>query len=61
MLFRSVGPHVLVKGGDYRVEEIAGHESVLASGGQVITLDFLAGHSTSELLARAGKSGEDVA
>ena len=60
-LIEAVGPHVLVKGGDYRVEEIAGHESVLASGGQVITLDFLAGHSTSELLARAGKSGEDVA
>ena len=60
-LIEAVGPHVLVKGGDYEVAQIAGHESVLASGGRVITLDFLAGHSTSEMLARLGKSGEDVA
>ncbi len=60
-LIEAVGPHVLVKGGDYQVEQIAGHESVLASGGRVITLDFLAGHSTSGMLERLGKSGEDVA
>ena len=57
-LIEAVGPHVLVKGGDYQVEQIAGHECVLASGGRVITLDFVAGHSTSGMLARLGKSGE---
>jgi len=60
-LIEAVGPHVLVKGGDYQVAQIAGHESVLASGGRVITLDFLAGHSTSGMLERLEKSGEDVA
>ena len=54
-LIEAVAPDVLVKGGDYKVEEIAGHESVLARGGRVITLDFVEGHSTSGLLARLGK------
>ncbi len=51
-LIEAVAPNILVKGGDYRVEEIAGHESVLARGGQVLTLDFVPGHSTSSMLAR---------
>ncbi len=54
-LIEAVAPDVLVKGGDYKVEEIAGHESVLARGGRVITLDFVEGHSTSGMLARLGK------
>lgn len=54
-LIEAVSPSVLVKGGDYQVEEIAGHESVLASGGRVITLDFVPGHSTSNVLARLGQ------
>ena len=54
-LIEAVAPDVLVKGGDYKVEEIAGHESVLARGGRVIPLGFVEGHSTSGLLARLGK------
>tara|TARA_Y100000385_G_scaffold53362_1_gene50777 strand:+ start:446 stop:1867 length:1422 start_codon:yes stop_codon:yes gene_type:complete len=54
-LIEAVAPDVLVKGGDYKVEEIAGHESVLARGGRVMTLDFVEGHSTSGMLARLGK------
>ena len=54
-LIEAVAPDVLVKGWDYKVEEIAGHESVLARGGRVITLDFVEGHSTSGMLARLGK------
>jgi len=51
-LIERVAPDVLVKGGDYAIEDIAGHESVLAKGGQVITLDYLEGHSTSGLIDR---------
>jgi D-beta-D-heptose 7-phosphate kinase/D-beta-D-heptose 1-phosphate adenosyltransferase len=47
-----LAPDVLVKGGDYVVEEIAGHESVMARGGEVVVLDFLEGHSTSSLIDR---------
>ena len=54
-LVEALAPDILVKGGDYQVEEIAGHESVLARGGRVMTLDFLPGHSTSSLLSRMGK------
>ena len=51
-LIEVLGPDVLVKGGDYAVEQIAGHESVLARGGEVRVLDFVDGHSTSGLIER---------
>jgi D-beta-D-heptose 7-phosphate kinase/D-beta-D-heptose 1-phosphate adenosyltransferase len=51
-LIEVLAPDVLVKGGDYVVEEIAGHESVMARGGEVVVLDFLEGHSTSSLIDR---------
>jgi D-beta-D-heptose 7-phosphate kinase/D-beta-D-heptose 1-phosphate adenosyltransferase len=43
----AVGPDILVKGGDYRVEEIAGADAVLARGGEVRILTFKPGRSTS--------------
>ena len=39
-LIEAVSPDVLGKGGDYAVTEIAGHEHVLAAGGEVIILDW---------------------
>ena len=51
-LVDMVAPDTLVKGGDYTVEQIAGHESVLARGGDVIILDFVPGHSTTEMIER---------
>ena len=51
-LIELVAPDTLVKGGDYTVEQIAGHKSVLARGGDVIILDFVPGHSTSEMIER---------
>lgn len=49
-LVEAVAPDVLVKGGDYAVEEIAGHEFVLDRGGQVLSLPLLEGRSTSGLV-----------
>jgi len=44
-------PDVLVKGGDYTdVRTIAGHDCVLAHGGEVKILPFVAGHSTSSII-----------
>ena len=59
-LIEAIGPDVLVKGGDYRLEQIAGHQAVLARGGQVQVMPFLPGHSSSALLARirGGQVGE---
>ena len=51
-LIDVVAPDTLVKGGDYTVEQIAGHKSVLARGGDVVILDFVPGHSTTEMIER---------
>ena len=43
-------PEVLVKGGDYRPEQIAGHRCVTANGGRVEVVSFLPGASTTALI-----------
>ncbi len=50
-LIRAVRPDVLVKGGDYRTEQIVGHELVLGYGGKVLTVPLLGGRSTTQLIA----------
>lgn len=49
-LIESILPNVLVKGGDYEVNQIAGHEAVLGAGGEVIILPFKPGCSTTGLV-----------
>ncbi len=49
-LIASILPDVLVKGGDYKVEEIAGHKQVLVNGGDVRPLQFENDHSTSSII-----------
>ncbi|MCG5532489.1 bifunctional D-glycero-beta-D-manno-heptose-7-phosphate kinase/D-glycero-beta-D-manno-heptose 1-phosphate adenylyltransferase HldE [Halorhodospira sp. 9621] len=51
-LIEAVLPDLLVKGGDYRPEQIAGHDAVVAAGGAVEVLPLLAGASTTGLIAR---------
>ncbi|MGB5737974.1 MAG: D-glycero-beta-D-manno-heptose 1-phosphate adenylyltransferase, partial [Woeseia sp.] len=51
-LIRNVLPQVLVKGGDYKPEEIAGARDVLAAGGEVRVLAFRKGHSSSRIIER---------
>ncbi|HET7313011.1 bifunctional D-glycero-beta-D-manno-heptose-7-phosphate kinase/D-glycero-beta-D-manno-heptose 1-phosphate adenylyltransferase HldE [Salinisphaera sp.] len=51
-------PDVLVKGGDYSVEEIAGGRCVLEAGGEVRTLDFVSGFSTTAIVERL-RRGDD--
>ena len=53
-LIAAVLPDVLVKGGDYRAEEIAGAREVLGSGGEVRVLSFRDGHSTSRIIDKLG-------
>ncbi|WP_428311976.1 bifunctional D-glycero-beta-D-manno-heptose-7-phosphate kinase/D-glycero-beta-D-manno-heptose 1-phosphate adenylyltransferase HldE [Hydrocarboniphaga sp.] len=52
-LISRVLPDVLVKGGDYTVEQVAGHEAVAAAGGRTVILDFHNGYSTTSTIARA--------
>jgi D-beta-D-heptose 7-phosphate kinase/D-beta-D-heptose 1-phosphate adenosyltransferase len=49
-LIATVKPDVLVKGGDYKVEDIAGAESVIKNGGQVKTIDLVEGCSTTRII-----------
>ncbi len=51
-LIKRVLPDVLVKGGDYRPEDIAGADAVLAAGGEVRVLDFVEGFSSSAIIDR---------
>ncbi|MEQ7869285.1 bifunctional D-glycero-beta-D-manno-heptose-7-phosphate kinase/D-glycero-beta-D-manno-heptose 1-phosphate adenylyltransferase HldE [Chromohalobacter salexigens] len=49
-LIAEVLPDVLVKGGDYRPEDIAGGEAVMAAGGEVRVLNFEDGVSTTAMI-----------
>jgi D-beta-D-heptose 7-phosphate kinase/D-beta-D-heptose 1-phosphate adenosyltransferase len=51
-LICALKPDILVKGGDYRIEDIAGGACVLAAGGAVKVLSFVDGHSTTGMIAR---------
>jgi len=51
-LITALQPDILVKGGDYRLEEIVGREVVLARGGEVKVIPLVPGYSTTALLAR---------
>ena len=51
-LIEKVVPDVLVKGGDWQVEDIVGHELVLSNGGVVQSLSFKSGYSTTSVLEK---------
>ena len=51
-LLCHVVPSVLVKGGDYRPEQIAGHDCVVENGGEVKVLSFAPGYSSSDIIDR---------
>ena len=52
LLIERLLPDVLVKGADYRVEQIAGAEAVVAAGGEVRLIELEQGRSTSEIIGR---------
>ena len=55
-LITQLLPDILVKGGDYQLHEIHGREEVEAAGGQVISLPFVDGASTTSLIDRMRKT-----
>jgi D-beta-D-heptose 7-phosphate kinase/D-beta-D-heptose 1-phosphate adenosyltransferase len=56
-LITEIKPSVLVKGGDYRRDQVVGHEIVEAQGGEVLLVEVLPGFSTTSLVDRA-RGGE---
>lgn len=49
-LITTIVPDILVKGSDYAVENIVGADIVIANGGEVCTIDFVEGYSTSNII-----------
>lgn len=53
-LIKTLKPDVLVKGGDYNVDEIVGAAEVRSWGGEVTTLPFVEGHSSTQIIEMIG-------
>ncbi len=54
-LIKAVMPDVLVKGGDYTVEQIVGAKEVIAGGGRVVINPIVQGFSTTGLIEKIHK------
>jgi len=59
-LIQLVQPDILIKGSDYKEEDIVGADIVRNNNGSVITIEFLKGYSTSSIVARATEIGESI-
>lgn len=51
-LIKTLQPDVLVKGADYKAEQIVGYDIVTQRGGSVLTIDFVPGYSSSSIEKR---------
>lgn len=51
-LIKVVEPDVLVKGGDWKPDQIVGSDIVIARGGEVKSLQFVEGHSTTGIISK---------
>jgi len=51
-LIKKIKPDVLVKGADYKPEDIVGYDVVKAEGGEIVTIDIVKGYSTSSIIKR---------
>ena len=54
-LINTIQPDILVKGGDYAPEDIVGYDIVKAKGGEVKTIEFVNGFSSSSLIEKIKK------
>ncbi len=54
-LIKRIQPDILVKGSDYKANEIVGYDIVKAKGGEVVTIDFIDGYSTSSIIEKLKK------
>ena len=51
-LIKQIKPHFLVKGGDYKAEDIVGYDIVTENKGQVVTLQFVDGFSSTSIIKK---------
>lgn len=55
-LISRIVPDILVKGGDYKEEDIVGADVVKGNGGRVVTIDFTDGYSSSRIIEKIRQS-----
>ncbi|MBU4128871.1 hypothetical protein KJ582_02005, partial [bacterium] len=55
-LIDSITPHILVKGGDWKREDVVGRDTVEAHGGEVVIIPEVKGYSTSALIKKIQKA-----
>ena len=53
-LIKFIKPDILVKGSDYKAENIVGYDIVTQKGGEVRTIDFVEGYSTTKIINKIG-------
>ncbi len=51
-LIKHIQPDILVKGADYKVEDVVGYDIVTDKGGEVITIDLTQGYSTTGIISK---------
>jgi len=51
-LIKVIKPDILVKGGDWKVEDIVGHKFILDRGGDVLSISFRPGYSTTKIIKK---------
>jgi len=54
-LIKFISPDILVKGSDYKEDEIVGADLVKQHGGKVVTIDLVDGYSTTSIIERSKK------
>lgn len=54
-LIKNIKPDVLVKGGDWKIEQIVGSDFVMSYGGMVKSLNFVNGKSTTSIIEKSKK------
>ncbi|MDA3780687.1 MAG: D-glycero-beta-D-manno-heptose 1-phosphate adenylyltransferase [Bacteroidales bacterium] len=54
-LIKEINPNILIKGSDYKKQDIVGYDIVTKNNGDVITIDFLEGYSTTSIIKKLTK------
>jgi bifunctional ADP-heptose synthase (sugar kinase/adenylyltransferase) len=55
-IIEALRPDLIVKGADYKLENVVGADFVQARGGKVLLVDLVSGHSTTKLIAQTSNS-----
>jgi len=58
-LIKFIQPDVLIKGSDYTIDEIVGSDIVMNKGGEVKTIDFVPGYSSTDIITKIENLGKE--